>query len=68
MCGLLFGGTVLLFSRATHFGFINYDDPGYVTDNPNVQGGLSRDGTVWAFTAPADYWHPFTWLSHMLDW
>ena len=68
VCGLLFCGTVLLFSRATHGAFINYDDPSYVTDNPHVQGGLSWDGIVWAFTAPADYWHPLTWLSHMLDW
>jgi tetratricopeptide (TPR) repeat protein len=68
VCGLLFCGTVLLFSRATHGAFINYDDPSYVTDNPHVQGGLSWDGIAWAFTAPADYWHPLTWLSHMLDW
>ena len=68
VCGLLFCGTVLLFSRATHGAFINYDDPSYVTDNPHVQGGLSWGGIVWAFTAPADYWHPLTWLSHMLDW
>ncbi len=68
ICALLFCGTVLLFSRATRCGFINYDDPLYVTDNPHVQAGLSWDGIVWAFTAPADYWHPLTWLDHMLDW
>ena len=67
VCALLFGGTLLLFSRATGFGFLNYDDPAYVTDNPVVQGGLSWAGVAWAFTAPADYWHPLTWLSHMLD-
>jgi tetratricopeptide (TPR) repeat protein len=68
VCALLFCGTILLFSRITHFGFINYDDPSYVTENPHVQGGLSWDGFIWAFTAPTDYWHPLTWLSHMLDW
>jgi hypothetical protein len=26
-CVLLFGGTLLLFSRATGFEFVNYDDP-----------------------------------------
>jgi Flp pilus assembly protein TadD len=67
-CALLFGGTLLLFSRATGFGFINYDDPSYVTDNLQVQGGLSWAGLLWAFTASADYWHPLSWLSHMLDW
>jgi Flp pilus assembly protein TadD len=65
---LLFGGTLLLFSRAMGCGFVNYDDPSYVTDNPHVQAGLTWAGVVWAFTAPLDYWHPLTWLSHMLDW
>src|SRR6185295_18745095 len=65
---LLFAGTVALFSRVTGYGFLNYDDPGYVTNNPAVQAGLTWDGVVWAFTAKADYWHPLTWLSHMLDW
>jgi tetratricopeptide (TPR) repeat protein len=64
----LFAGTMLLFSRALDYGFTNYDDPIYVTDNLQVQSGLTWDGVVWAFTAKADYWHPLTWLSHMLDW
>lgn len=68
VCALLFIGTVLLFSRALDCDFVNYDDPGYVTGNPHVQGGLTWPGVVWAFTAPNDYWHPLTWLSHMLDW
>ncbi|MGA3285285.1 MAG: tetratricopeptide repeat protein [Verrucomicrobiota bacterium] len=30
--------------------------------------GLTWKGVVWAFTAQhAGYWHPLTWLSHMLD-
>ncbi len=37
-CVLLLAGTLLLFSRVCRFGFINYDDPIYVTDNPQVQG------------------------------
>jgi hypothetical protein len=65
---LLFFGTVLLFSRALRCGFVNYDDPTYVTANAQVQGGLTWAGVVWAFTSPSDYWHPLTWLSHMLDW
>ena len=59
---LLFCGTILLFRRAADFGFVNYDDPNYVTDNPHVQDGLTWAGVVWAFTAPLDYWHPLTWL------
>lgn len=67
LCALLFAGTLLLFSRALRCDFVNFDDPGYVTANPVVQGGLSRAGILWAFTARADYWHPLAWLSHMLD-
>lgn len=50
-------------------GFINYDDPIYVTDNTLVQSGLSMDGIRWAFTTRrTGNWHPVTWLSHLLDY
>lgn len=65
---VLFAGTVLLFSRGMDYGFSNYDDPKYVTNNPQVQAGLTWESVKWAFTAPNDYWHPLSWLSHMLDW
>lgn len=65
---LLAAGTVLLFSRSFGYGFVNYDDPVYVTNNAHVQGGLTWPGLVWAFSGASDYWHPLTWLSHMLDW
>ena len=33
-----------------------------------MQSGLSLRGVAYAFTAAeASYWHPVTWLSHMLD-
>jgi Flp pilus assembly protein TadD len=48
--------------------FVNYDDPGYVTENRNVQAGLDWDGITWAFsTTHMSNWHPVTFLSHMLD-
>ncbi len=48
--------------------FVNYDDPQYVTKNPQVKGGLSADGARWAFnTFDAANWHPLTWLSLQLD-
>lgn len=64
----LLAGTVLLFHRSLDYDFLNYDDPAYVTDNLHVRAGLTWDGVVWAFTGRTDYWHPLTWLSHMLDW
>jgi protein O-mannosyl-transferase len=49
-------------------GFINYDDPLYVTENNDVSKGLTQKGIVWAFTTfQAANWHPITWLSHMVD-
>jgi Tfp pilus assembly protein PilF len=48
--------------------FISFDDPQYVTENPQVQRGLDRETAVWAFTtSQASNWHPLTWLSLMLD-
>jgi protein O-mannosyl-transferase len=67
-CALLVGATTIPFWPVTHAGFINYDDPEYVTDNPRVQAGLSWSGIGWALTTHyASNWHPLTWISHMLD-
>ena len=65
---LLFLGTVGLYYPALHNGFVNYDDPAYVTSNFHVQQGLTKQSVAWAFTSTAEAnWHPLTWLSHMLD-
>jgi protein O-mannosyl-transferase len=59
----------LVYLPALRNGFINYDDPDYVTRNPNVLRGLSWENVKWAFGTdnPAANWHPLTWLSHMAD-
>ncbi|HEY2934219.1 MAG TPA: tetratricopeptide repeat protein [Acidobacteriota bacterium] len=50
------------------FDFLVYDDNVYVTENRQVQQGLSREGLIWAITTNyGANWHPLTWLSHMLD-
>jgi tetratricopeptide (TPR) repeat protein len=60
--------TLCVFLPVRHFDFVNWDDPGYLTENPVVQGGLSWSNAAWAFTTTHEpYWHPVTWLSHMLD-
>ena len=65
---LLASATLLAFWPVTDNGFINYDDPFYVTNNPDVNGGLTARSVKWAFTAMhASNWHPLTWLTHMLD-
>ncbi|MRR10887.1 hypothetical protein EG831_12630, partial [bacterium] len=56
------------FWPATGFDFLNFDDPDYVTKNPQVQAGLTAEGIHWAFTrGHSGNWHPVTWISHMLD-
>jgi len=48
--------------------FVNFDDSSYILNNAHVRAGLSFKGIAWAFSFPGfDYWHPMTWLSHMLD-
>lgn len=57
-----------VFWRTGEFGFVAFDDPRYVLDNPHVGAGLSWSGIRWAFSATwAANWHPLTWLSLMLD-
>ncbi len=68
LCLLLAAATLGLYWPAVHFDFINYDDPDYVTFNPEVQHGLTLRGIAWAFTTfHASNWHPLTWISHMAD-
>jgi Tfp pilus assembly protein PilF/cbb3-type cytochrome oxidase subunit 3 len=66
---LLVVETVVLYVSAVRNGFVNFDDPDYVTGNPPVLHGISWPNIVWAFGAdnPAANWHPLTWISHMLD-
>jgi len=63
--------TVALYSPVRHHDFINFDDGGYVYENKHVQNGFTLDSIKWAFTLvksdEISYWHPVTWLSHMLD-
>ncbi|MFO1477010.1 MAG: tetratricopeptide repeat protein [Verrucomicrobiota bacterium] len=68
LAAALFALVLGLFWPATRNGFVAYDDPRYVTENPVVQGGLTVSGAAWAFrTFTAANWHPVTWLSHMAD-
>jgi protein O-mannosyl-transferase len=61
--------TLAVYWQVNHFGFVNYDDPIYVTENSHIKNGISREGFCWAFsTIYAEFWHPVTWLSLMLDY
>jgi tetratricopeptide (TPR) repeat protein len=65
---LLVLATFLVYLPVRHHAFVAFDDPEYVVENQRVQPGLTKEGVKWAFTTgDVSYWHPLTWLSHMLD-
>jgi tetratricopeptide (TPR) repeat protein len=68
VCLVLAAITFAVFGQTAGFGFVNYDDQGYVYENPMVAKGLTLKGAVWALTyGGIGHWHPLTWLSHMAD-
>jgi hypothetical protein len=61
--------TMLVYLPMLWHGFVNYDDPDYITGNARVTSGLTWANVIWAFTTgDAANWHPLTWISHMTDW
>jgi protein O-mannosyl-transferase len=66
---LLAAGTAAVYAPAMRNGFVNVDDPDYVTRNPHVLAGLTWADVRWALGAsyPSSNWHPLTWISHMVD-
>jgi Flp pilus assembly protein TadD len=65
---LLIFATLVVFHRLPTHDFINLDDNLLIYENPQVLAGFTKGGVIWAFTQyHAEYWHPVTWLSHMLD-
>jgi protein O-mannosyl-transferase len=58
----------VLYLPAVGHRFLSFDDPSYITMNPPVLSGLSREGFGWAFfQSHSANWHPLTWISHMMD-
>jgi len=70
---LLIGLTLVLLTLVVYYPvvnnqFVNLDDNLYVTGNPNVQAGLTRENIAWAFTSlTSANWHPLTMLSLLAD-
>lgn len=60
--------TLIVYLPVGHQDFVTYDDDVYLIGNPHVVNGLTWENVRWAFTdSTFDWWHPLTWLSHMLD-
>src|SRR5689334_14251072 len=59
---------VVIYANVGRVELVNWDDPTYITENPTVLRGLSWSTVWWALTTGhAPYWHPLTWMSHLLD-
>jgi tetratricopeptide (TPR) repeat protein len=69
LCLVLAAATFGIYWQVTNHDFVSFDDNVYVTQNAHVQAGVTKKNVIWAFTTlDANFWHPLTWLSHMLDY
>lgn len=60
--------TTTIYMPVSRHAFVNYDDNGYVVDNPYIRSG-PFECIPWALTTMrAGNWHPLTWISHALDY
>lgn len=66
--------TLLVFRQVVSFDFLSFDDYPFIFGNPYFAQGLSPETLKWIFRAAllepsphADYWQPFTYLSHLSD-
>ena len=58
----------LVFGQTIKFPFINFDDPEYVYEVPEINSGLTLHNIQWAFTHwPSTNWFPLKNISHMLE-
>lgn len=61
--------TFFVYWQVNQHDFINFDDNRYVTENLNVQSGISPEGMKWAFTTKdIGLWNPLIWVSLMMDY
>ncbi|HLB73634.1 MAG TPA: tetratricopeptide repeat protein [Sedimentisphaerales bacterium] len=68
ICVLLGCGIPAVYWQVLASDFVNIDDTVYVTENPHIKTGFSAENVKWVFTiGKVAYWHPLTWLSHILD-
>jgi Flp pilus assembly protein TadD len=74
IAGALLLLTVAAYQGVRHADFLRYDDDSFVSDNPHVRQGLTRESLRWAFEADlrydspyADYWAPLTVVSRLVD-
>jgi tetratricopeptide (TPR) repeat protein len=58
-----------VFGQTCGFGFVNFDDPAYVYQNPAIIGGLNWPAIKYVFSHyNIGTWFPLTDLTHQYDW
>ncbi|HEY6071492.1 MAG TPA: tetratricopeptide repeat protein, partial [Chthoniobacterales bacterium] len=68
ICAGLIALVWFVFGQTRTFPFINFDDPEYVYEVPEINSGVSLHNLKWAFTHwPSTNWFPLQNISHMLD-
>ena len=68
ICAGLIALVWLVFGQTIKFPFINFDDPEYVYEVPEINGGLSWHNVARAFTHwPSTNWFPLKNISHMFE-
>ncbi len=68
LCAGLVLATVIAYEPIRNNDFVDYDDPAYITENPEITSGLTLQSFKHAFTSSHSHmWHPLTTLSHTLD-
>jgi Flp pilus assembly protein TadD len=68
VCIVLIAIVWIVFGQTLHHEFVRYDDQSYVSERPEITGGLTLHGIGAAFTHRyVSNWVPLTAISHMLD-
>ena len=68
ICAGLIALAWFVFGQTITFPFINFDDPEYVYEVPEINSGLSWHNVAWAFTHwPSTNWFPLKNISHMFE-
>ena len=70
VCLFLVMATLAVYWQVQNHDFVILDDDLYIYENNYVQRGLTTENIIWAFTDGtriSNYWHPLTWISHILD-